>query len=63
MMDGDIEQGEPAPEGCGQPLWPKMSAQPVEELFGAERCEFVDADLVDVDESSVEWRGEACRAD
>ena len=36
MMDGDIEQGEPAPKGCGQPLWPKLSAQPVKELFGAE---------------------------
>ena len=35
MMDGDVEQGEPAPEGCGQPLWPQMSPQPVEELFGS----------------------------
>ena len=48
MMDGDIEQGEPAPKGCGQPLWPKMSTQPVKELFGAECRKFVNADLVDV---------------
>ena len=33
MMDGDVEQGEPAPEGGGQPLWPKLSAQLLKELF------------------------------
>ncbi len=50
MMDGDVEQGESAPENSGQPLWPQMSPQPVEELFGSEGFEFVNTHLVDMED-------------
>jgi hypothetical protein len=32
----------------------KVSTQPVQELFGAERCEFVHVDLVDVDDATAD---------
>ena len=54
MMDGDVEQREPASEGRGQPLRPQPSLQPVEELFGAERCEFVDPHLIGVNDPTAE---------
>ena len=54
MVDGDIEQGEPSSEGCGQSLRPQVSAQPVEELVGTQRRKFVDPGLVDVDDPTAD---------
>ena len=48
MMDGDIEQGETSSEDRGQPLWPQVSPQLVEEIVATQQRKFVDADLVDV---------------
>ncbi|HEY9293236.1 MAG TPA: hypothetical protein VIP98_18315, partial [Microlunatus sp.] len=50
MMDGDIQQSEPTPEACSQPLRPQASLQPVEKLLGTQRCKLIDADLIDVDD-------------
>ena len=54
MMDGDIEQGKPSSEGCGQSLRPQVSTQPVEELVGTQQRKFVDAGLVDVDDPTAD---------
>lgn len=58
MVDGDIQQCKPAPEGRGQSPWPQMSPQPVEELFGTERCEFVDTHLIDVNKPGADGTAE-----
>ena len=50
VVDGDVQQGEPAPEDSGLPSWPHPVPESVQELLGAQRCEFVHAELVDVDE-------------
>lgn len=54
MVDGDIEQGKPSSEGGGQPLWPQVRTQPVEDLVATQRRKFVDAGLVDVHDPSAD---------
>lgn len=50
MMNGDVEQGESAPQNGGQPLWPQVRPQSMEELFGGEGREFVHKYLVGVED-------------
>jgi hypothetical protein len=45
-LDGDIEQGETSSEDCGQPHWPQVSLQLLEEIVATQQRKFVDADLV-----------------
>lgn len=59
-MDGDVEQGDLAPEGCGQPLWPQMNPQPAEELIGTEQCELVNAHLIDAYELGADGTCQPC---